>query len=40
MIGEDRTLIEPRVLEIASSLGVTAFEKRSYLSMVLGVDEE
>lgn len=40
MIGEDRTLLEPRVLEIASSLGITVFEKRSYLSMVLGVDEE
>lgn len=40
MIGEDRALLEPSVLEIASSLGVSCFEKRSYLGMVLGVEDE
>jgi adenylate cyclase class 2 len=40
MVGEDRSAIEPLVLDIAGKIGVKDFEKRSYLAMVLGEIDE
>ena len=39
-IGEDNEALEKELLILAADLGIHVFERRSYLSMVLGCDEK